>query len=563
MNPALFAQGARMRLGARIGRGGEGEVFALADDPDRAAKIYAPEAAAARAGKIVAMAQAGLAAKAPLVAFPQAPLHDARGRFRGFVMPRIHDAEPLHELYAPGARKRAFPDADHRFLLRAALNAARAAAAAHRAGCVIGDVNHSGFLIGQDAMVWLIDADSFQFDDSATLHLCRVGVPDYTPPELIGAKLSQVARTPDHDAFGLAVVLFQLLFLGRHPFAGVARSGSACGDLSVGEAIARGAFAYARSTGGPLRPPPGALLLDDMPSGTAALFERAFAPDAAGRRPGAADWARALGAHEAAIRTCPATPRHHFTGAACPLCRIEAETGAALFPAPGAPGSAPAPLDPRELARRLAAIETPQSFAYAPPEPLASSAPAPLTPRQLWLNRAGLVGLAGMMACAVGLVAVSPQSFLMAAPICIYGVGPVGDALAPRRGARRALARLDRRLADVLAMRQARVDLDAAWLLKADIDARAARMAESSARRLSPKQRAEAGKLAADLERLETMAARIQAARDARDAEIDRLLAKRAVLAAELARHGDTPPDRPSPPPRRLRDSTLQRAPAA
>ena len=27
-------------------------------------------------------------------------------------------------------------------------------------------------------------------------------------------------RTPEHDRFGLAVLVFQLLFMGRHPFAG-------------------------------------------------------------------------------------------------------------------------------------------------------------------------------------------------------------------------------------------------------------------------------------------------------------------------------------------------------
>ncbi|MGF1660352.1 MAG: hypothetical protein ACFCUS_13070 [Rubrimonas sp.] len=560
MNRTLFAGDEPVRLGRRIGRGGEGEVFGVARDPARAAKVYAPEGAAAREAKIAAMAQAGLAERAPLVAFPQAALRDAQGRFAGFLMPRIREAEPLHELYAPGARKRAFPDADYRFLVRAALNAARAVAAAHRAGCVIGDVNHSGFLIGQDALVSLIDADSFQFDDGATLHLCRVGVPDYTPPEMIGAPLAETPRTQDHDAFGLAVVLFQLLFLGRHPFAGVSRGA----DLGVAEAIAQGAFAYARRGAGPLRPPPGALRLDEAGPILAGLFERAFGPGSAGRRPSATDWVGALAETEAALQPCPASPRHHFAPgvAACPLCRIERHSGAALFPAPGEAGALPPPIDVAEVLSRLRGVEIPEVFAYEPPEPLPSSAPKPLTLRQIWFNRIGLVGLAFMMVCAVGLVMVSPQSFLMAAPICIYGIGPVGDALAPRRAARRALAKLDRRLSDVLAMTQARVDLDAAWLLKADIAARAARLSELRVTRMSPKQRVEAGRLLADLERLEAMARKIAEARAARHAEIDALLARRALLAGDMARFGDSPPDRPAPPPRRLRPATRARAAA-
>jgi hypothetical protein len=358
----------------------------------------------------------------------------------------------------------------------------------------------------------------------------------------------------------LAVVLFQLLFLGRHPYAGLARAG----DVSVAEAIADHDFAYSRRRAGRLRPPPGALRLDEIDPAVAALFEDAFAPDAAGRRPTAAAWVSTLERTEASSRPCAQTPRHHVAAglSACPLCRVERETGSALFPAPGEAGAAPPPIDRSEIARRLASIETPERFAYAPPEPLPSSTPKQPTPRQRALNAFGLVGLAFMMACAVGLVIVTPQSFLMAAPICIYGIGPVGDALNPRRAARRHLAKLDRRLADVLAMIHAGVDLDAAWLLKAELQRRAATLSGSSTRRMTPKQRSEAIRFAQDLDRLEAMARRIAAARDARHPEVETLLARRAVLAEQVERHGDAPPDRLSPPPRRLREATRARAPA-
>lgn len=126
--------------------------------------------------------------------------------------------------------------------MHAALNTARAVASVHKAGCVIGDINHSGVLISDEAKVALIDADSFQVTDGSRRHLCRVGVPEYTPPELQGINLGNVARTTNHDAFGLAVVVFQLLAMGRHPFVGAYVKG----DLPLPQAIAENRFAYLR-----------------------------------------------------------------------------------------------------------------------------------------------------------------------------------------------------------------------------------------------------------------------------------------------------------------------------
>ena len=545
----LLSDDGPVRLGERIGRGGEGEVFAVAERPDLAAKLYRPEIAGERAGKIAAMVAAGLGDAMALVAFPVAELRTHDGRFAGFLMPKVAAAEPIHELYAPGARKRTFPEADYRFLVRAALNAARAVAAAHRSGCVIGDVNHSGFLITEDALVSLIDADSFQFDEGATRHLCRVGVPEYMPPELQGVSLAGVERSADHDVFGLAVLLFQLLFLGRHPYAGVSKTEE---DVSVEEAIAAHAFAYARRKprGAPLKPPPGALRLDEVPPQAAALFERAFARDAAGARPTAEDWVAALSAFEAALVACPKSKRHFHAsgGAGCPWCRLERRSRTKLFPAPGEPGAAPRAPDKAPLVARFEAIALPDRFAYAPPEPLPSSEPPPPSPKQVWFERAYLTMLTGMMGCAIGLIVVTQQAILMCMPILIYGYGRVGDAVFPRRGRRRALSRLDRKLEIEIGHAQDRAELDTAWLLRADI-----------ARRLSRGKKADLSRVARDLPKLEALAASLRDGATARTPEVEGLLARRAKLAREMAAAGDPVAAPPSVPPRGLRPATRDR----
>src|SRR5262249_33959680 len=159
--------------------------YVLGDDSGHAVKIYTVADGPSRESKITTFVNLRLAEKSSLVAFPLAIARDHQGRFRGFVMRLVRHHKPIFELYAPGARKQHFPTANYKFLVHAALNTANAIADVHKTGaCVIGDINHSGILISDEATVALIDADSFQIIDGPHRFLCRVGVPEYTPPEL-------------------------------------------------------------------------------------------------------------------------------------------------------------------------------------------------------------------------------------------------------------------------------------------------------------------------------------------------------------------------------------------
>ena len=311
-------------LGRPIGRGGEGEVFALADASGRALKVYA-QPDAAREAKVRSMVHAGLAASCPNVAFPEELAFRGDGSFAGFTMRLVDGCQAIHELYAPASRRRTFPGAEWRFLVRAALNTARMLDRVHAAGAVVGDINGSGVLVSRHAVVSLIDADSFQWGAD---HPCRVGVPEFTPPELQGRSLSEAIRTIDHDGFGLAVMVFELLFLGRHPHAGTPRGR----DLPLARAIAQGAFAYSAVRQVALAPPRGTLLLTDLPPGLRVLFERAFAIGI-GPRPLPAEWIGELGRLEATISPCTTNDRHARPApdGKCPWCRIERITGSSLF----------------------------------------------------------------------------------------------------------------------------------------------------------------------------------------------------------------------------------------
>lgn len=324
----LYLAGKHLELAKRIGKGGEGEVYLLSGAPRTAVKVYTGNRDEIREAKVKAMVRLGLAGTYDLVCFPENIVTSGSGSFAGFSMRLMEGYRPVHELYGVKSRKIHYPKADYRFLVRAAANIARAIAQVHASPCVIGDLNHSGILVSDDATVALIDADSFQFEADGNTYPCLVGVPEFTPPELQGMALNGVIRTKSHDRFGLAVVIFQLLFMGRHPYAGR----HAGGDLTLDRLIAHNVFAYSRVRGNGVSPPIGVATLDDVPNEIGDAFERAFGLNAA-HRPAADEWVRVLQKLEGRLSRCAFGVGHFYPTAAktCPWCRMEAASGAALF----------------------------------------------------------------------------------------------------------------------------------------------------------------------------------------------------------------------------------------
>lgn len=447
--PQMFIEGRQIALGDRIGKGGEGEVLARLDEPGQAVKLYSkPDRH--REAKIEAMVAAGLHRASPLVAFPMATVRDRSGRFAGFSMRRVSGHRALHDLYAPGARKASFPSADYRFVIRSAHNIAVAVAQVHSAGSVIGDINHSGFLISDRAMAAIIDADSFQF---GAAHPCRVGVPEYTPPELQGRRLGEVVRTVQHDAFGLAIVVFQLLFMGRHPFAGR----FADGDIPIEKAIREGRFVYSRLASVRGTRPPGAAGLGSFPEDLGSLFEAAFGP-VPERRPDAARWAVALQVLERSLSHCRENDLHYFPTAAgnCLWCEMERASGVVLFtptlPQKGRqrdPGSLGFDAEAAWRAIEAVALPDPEVSPTLPDFDLAASAEAmQIAAKRSDRRWTGIV----LMAAAAALLGWQPSLWLLAVPLGWWGYarvyGASADAQSLEQRYRTAARAYDAALAD-------------------------------------------------------------------------------------------------------------------
>jgi len=326
-----------------LGKGGEATVYQIAEQPDTVAKLY-HQPTAMREAKVRAMV-----ANPPeqpqthtAIAWPTALLYQKNnqiyatsdeqsfqiphdGDFVGFLMPKVTASQALFKAYNPRLRQQTFPEFSWLALHRVAYNLAIAVQAIHTKGYVIGDLNESNILVNQQALVTLVDTDSFQVQDKqGQVYRCNVGKPEYTPPELQGVDFKQVDQTKAHDLFGLGVLLFQLLMQGFHPFAGVL-----AGNLSVGRVdlygIRQGVFPYHPKS--EMAPPPAAPPFNMLYPMLQKAFQRCFMQGhhQPHLRPTAAEWQQMLHHAEVALVSCKVNPQHVYANHSteCPWCVAE------------------------------------------------------------------------------------------------------------------------------------------------------------------------------------------------------------------------------------------------
>jgi WD40 repeat protein len=333
-----------------IGVGGEARVYALPETPSLVAKIY-HQPTKQQAHKLSAML-----ANPPhdsmnnsghtSIAWPVDLLLSADKTYRnnnpviGFLMPRINRMKPIIDFYHPRTRRQACPLFSYLYLHRAGRNLAAAVRSLHERGYVIGDLNESNILVSETALVTLVDTDSFQVRDaqSGEVYRCAVGKPEFTPPELQDKSFAEVDREPAHDLFGLAVILFQLLMEGTHPFAGQFTGRGE--PPTVETRISSGHFPYVPNGAlrrVPYRPMPAAPSFEVLSPHLRELFVRCFNdghrdPQA---RPDARVWAETLKEAEDELLTCAANGQHRYGMhlAACPWCeRTKQLAGRDPFP---------------------------------------------------------------------------------------------------------------------------------------------------------------------------------------------------------------------------------------
>jgi DNA-binding helix-hairpin-helix protein with protein kinase domain len=322
-------------LGEQLARGGQGVVWRLAGNNNYLVKIYHSPLSRKETDKhrVLRSKSSNLKNVAALpisLAFEDALLSKHVGIFIPFV-----GGSEVFELYGTRSRLQYFPKANFKFLVRAAYNLAVAFEDLHSQGIVVGDVNEQNIKVLPDATVRFIDTDSFQIRNGAELYTTDVGTPLWTAPELHGTNLTGVERTVNHDLFGLAQLIFLILFAGRHPFSGVPKTKQ---HLLPEEAIKLHAFAFAPlEMGIPVGPPPGSPTLDMLPPEMRGCFLQAFLKNSVrpNARPTADRWRHLLDDLSKELVVCTHNQSHLYwnKAACCPWCAIAREAGVDIFPA--------------------------------------------------------------------------------------------------------------------------------------------------------------------------------------------------------------------------------------
>lgn len=319
-----------LNASAALGQGGEARIYAVPQDESLVAKVY-HKPQLAHEHKLVAMlanppdnplaSQGKIAIAWPIDLLRQV---DDSQRVVGFLMPYVKGMHSILKFYNPRTRRQTCPHFSYLYLHRTARNLAAAVGALHERGYCVGDVNESNILVSDTALVTLVDTDSFQVrsPDSDIIYRCPVGKPEFTPPELQNQNFGQLDRSPEHDLFGLAVLIFQLLMEGTHPFSGIFRG---IGEPPPYETrIKDGHFAYCRQRSVPYIWAPTAPPFEILHPTLQQLFIRCFEDGHAQphSRPSAETWQSALVEAEKALIVCNVNI-HHLYGnhlKSCPWC---------------------------------------------------------------------------------------------------------------------------------------------------------------------------------------------------------------------------------------------------
>lgn len=242
---------------------------------------------------------------------------------------------------------------------------------------------------------------------------CVVGVPEFTPPELHGKNLANVERTIEHDNFGLAVAIFHLLFMGRHPYAG-RYSGT---DISMGDAIAQNRFAFSltRQSATQTRPPPGTLTLDLFSGTLGTVFEQAFGTNPRAR-PSASNWISTLTKLEGSLNRCSKVKTHYYPSNAngCVWCKLTSNSGFDMFPDLSAV-TPNIPTDARgteQAIREILAFRFPTVADLLPQSPSARGTSSALNEAKSGKRGRALLGLLMMGGAVAGIIIAAPVWFV-------------------------------------------------------------------------------------------------------------------------------------------------------
>lgn len=322
-----------VRLGKLIKSGGAGSVYFLVDDPSRVAKIYHPNTDASYyQRKLRAMLAQRPEIPTPAdgetivqLAWPDYLLFDERKRVIGFVMPVLDTQRTIELEYILQSRQAKAQNLPEGIGAKVSLacNLATLVSALHARQHRVIDMKPVNLRFYRDSLyIALLDCDGFSIQGEGERFPAGQFTPDYLAPEF-----QRIGQVPDEqeeaqDRFSLAVIIFQLLNHGIHPYSGRSQTAKVPDDLPG--RIAANCYAYGINAAKNITPVP-ASTHHLLPTELRKLFDRAFSGSPA-RRPCADEWAQVLRPY--ALRSTQkivlCSKKHqHFAGMPCLVCARE------------------------------------------------------------------------------------------------------------------------------------------------------------------------------------------------------------------------------------------------
>lgn len=291
-----------------VGTGGEGRVY-VAKKPGAkekiAIKIFSKRKLSddILSRKISAMVEMGKRNQTLVnysrIAWPKLSVFDKDKRFVGYAMKRANGV-PLTKLAHPKVYENHFPDMDREKVAQMLICLWKSAQFLHERDICIGDVNLNNVMCSVHYKTCWIDVDSFQIgnpDNPASFYPCPVGRPELTPPEHQDINFTEIKRNRESDLFSLAILTFQCLMLGRHPFEHIG-GGSPVDNLRKGHIpyLSGGAIPGEE---GAVPPGPWYNIWDWYTHNVKNLFQRALRDGLHNvkLRPSADEWIKALDAY--------------------------------------------------------------------------------------------------------------------------------------------------------------------------------------------------------------------------------------------------------------------------
>lgn len=326
------SDGRTLTLARLLASGGAGSIHLVQGRAGEVAKIYhAHVELPAYQRRIKAMLE--LAPQLPDIredgrsivqlAWPTTMLADRAGRFVGFAMPAVDigsTTELERILQARQALAAGLPTGLGAKVTLAA-NLAAVLAELHRQGHYVVDLKPVNLRFYRHSLYMaMLDCDGFSIQGRSERFNAPQFTPDYLAPEFQAGALSSRGEHAQ-DCFAFAVIAFQLLNFGIHPYSGRPSHERVPTDLPG--RIAGGWYPFGLVPKPGMAPNPGSGH-QAMPHELRRLFDRAFS-GAASQRPSATEWAQLLAdyARRASGRlvVCTKEESHqHFSGQACASC---------------------------------------------------------------------------------------------------------------------------------------------------------------------------------------------------------------------------------------------------